>query len=147
MKCRMSFYFLSTILLTELSFTGCSGLGQPSDDEILKQISAIDDCELQMTMKKGSELAENSRELLAKIQAGVSASPAPEPTYDSHGLRMCYIATVPNETISKKARSLPGLIPMGRSCERLLDTTKNSAVVDYKDCVMQGITAAEAAKH
>lgn len=100
-----------------------------------------------MTIKKGAELAENSRELVAKIQAGVSATPEPEPTYDSHGLRMCYIATVPNETISKKARSLPELIPMGRSCERLLDITKDSATVDYKDCVMQGITAVEAAKH
>lgn len=38
MKMHRLSYLLAAILLAELSFGGCSSLGQPSNDEILKHV-------------------------------------------------------------------------------------------------------------
>jgi hypothetical protein len=130
------------LILGQCCLTACAGARPASDDDVLKHILAINSCNATMYIKQTSALLTTSKERL--VSSG--ATPMPTPSYDSRGLRECFVATVPGQTLNPKVRANAGVLAVGRSCEKLIDVHSDSAMVDYNTCIDKGMTAALAPK-
>jgi hypothetical protein len=114
------------LVVAALFLAGCSGSPPASDDDVLKHVLAINTCNVRMYVK----------------QADATLRPGTTPSYDDRGLRVCFVATVPTQTLNQKIKRHPAILALGRSCENLIDTQSDAAMASYQKCIQDGMLQA-----
>ncbi|MGC9991734.1 MAG: hypothetical protein ABSD52_04940 [Candidatus Cybelea sp.] len=116
----------AALALAGLFLAACSASPPASDDDVLKHVLAINTCNAKMYVK----------------QARAALRPGPTPSYDDRGLRLCFVATVPDQTLNQKIKRHPAILALGRSCEKLINTQSDAAMAAYQKCIQDGMLEA-----
>jgi hypothetical protein len=130
----------SIVALALLPFLagGCSVSQKASDDDVLRHVIAIDDCNGEVAAQQ----ANAQLSALKRFAASPSQTPGPMPSYDNHSLRLCYVSTAASASLNAKIRTHPAILALGRSCEKFIDTGSDEAVALYNKCIQDGMPAA-----
>jgi hypothetical protein len=119
-------YFVAVALtVAQFFLAGCSGSPPASDDDVLKHVLAINNCNAKMYIKQADAMRSG-----------------PTPPYDNRGLRLCFIATGPTQSLNQKIKRHPAILALGRSCENLIDTKSDAAIAAYQKCIQDGMLQA-----
>jgi hypothetical protein len=126
------------LALLPLLAAGCSITQKASDDDVLRHVIAIDDCNGEVAAQQ----ANAQLSALKRFAASPNQTPGPMPSYDNHSLRLCYVGTAATASLNAKIRTHPAILALGRSCEKFIDTGSDEAMALYNKCVADGMPLA-----
>jgi hypothetical protein len=128
---------LCTVALATLQVlaVACSGSAPASDDDVLRHVIAIDDCNAQVVTRQQND----SMAALKRLARSPQETPGPMPSFDDHALRLCYVRTVSTASLNAKIEAHPAILALGRSCEKVIDTSSDEAMALYNKCIQDGM--------
>jgi hypothetical protein len=129
---------IAALALLPLLAGGCSVSQEASDDDVLRHVIAIDDCNGEVAAQQ----ANASLAALKRFASSPQRTPGPMPTFDNHSLRLCYVGTAATANLNAKIKTHPAILALGRSCEKFIDTASDEAMALYNKCIQDGMPAA-----
>ncbi|MFY9718005.1 MAG: hypothetical protein WAK16_00025 [Candidatus Cybelea sp.] len=134
----MNRHSIVAFALLALLAAGCSVSQKASDDDVLRHVIAMDDCNGQVAARQ----ADAQLSALKRFAASPNQTPGPMPSFDTHSLRLCYVATAATASLNAKIGTHPAILALGRSCEKFIDTGSDEAMALYNKCIQDGMPAA-----